>query len=68
MPACHAAKWGIQEAEWVAEQEYLYMLLPDRLGKLVAHLAEGGETKAALALAGSILTISPLHSAKSERF
>ena len=59
MPACHAAKWAIQEADWVTKQKYLYMLLPDRLGKLVAHLAEGDETQAALAIAGSLLAIRP---------
>ena len=66
MPTCHAAKWAIQEADWVSKQEYLYMLLPDRLGKLVAHLAEGGETQAALALARSLLTISPQYTGKNE--
>ena len=66
MPACHAATWAMNEAKWVSEQDYLYMLLPDRLGKLVAHLAKGGEAQAAIALAGSLLTISPLHLVKSE--
>lgn len=59
MPARLAAKWARREAEWVVEQKYLYLLLPDRLGKLVTHLAKGGETRAALALARSILAINP---------
>ena len=59
MPASHAAEWAEREAEWVAEQNYLYMLLPDRLGKLVAHLANGSETQAALKIAGPLLAVSP---------
>ena len=59
MPASHAAKWAEQEAEWICKQEYLYMLLPDNLAKLVAHLATGGEPQAALAVARPLLTVSP---------
>ena len=40
-------------------KKYLYLLLPDRLGKLVTHLAKGGETQAALTLARSILATKP---------
>ena len=59
MPAGHAAEWAEREAVWVAKQNYLYMFLPDRLGKLVAHLANGGETRAALKLARPLLIVSP---------
>ncbi|MYB76699.1 MAG: hypothetical protein F4X83_06305, partial [Chloroflexi bacterium] len=59
MPASHAAKWAEQEAEWICKQEYLYMLLPDNLAKLVGHLATGGELQAALAVARPLLTVSP---------
>ena len=59
MPASLAAKWARREAKWVAKQKYLYLLLPDRLGKLVTHLVKGEETQAALALARSILDINP---------
>ena len=59
MPASHAAEWAEREAEWVAQQNYLYMLLPDRLGRLVAHLANGGETQSALNIARPLLTVRP---------
>ena len=65
MPTKLAAKWARREAEWVVKQKYLYLLLPDRLGKLVTHLVKGGETQAALALARSILAIKSHRRARS---
>ncbi len=59
MPASRAATWARREAKWITKQDYLYQLLPDRLGKLLAHLVEGGETQAALTLARSILATKP---------
>lgn len=66
MPACHAAKWAKKEAKWIAKQNYLYMLLPDRLGKLIEHLATGDETQAALAVAAPLLSLNLDHSKASE--
>ena len=57
MPASQAAHWAKREAERISNQAYLSMLLPDRLGKLVAHLATGSETQAAIAVAASLLSI-----------
>ncbi len=41
-------------------------LLPDRLGKLVGHLASGGETEEALDLARALLAVVPADSGRPE--
>jgi len=55
MPAAMAATWVRKEVEWLKEQRRVFFLLPDELGKLITHLAEGGEVDAALALARALL-------------
>ncbi len=59
MPAEMAAEWAKKEAKWVEKQESLFFLLPEKLGVLVGHLARGGQVKAALDLARSLLAVLP---------
>ncbi len=47
------------EAKWVNSQRHLYLLLPEKVGKLVGHLARGGQAKAALDLARVLLAVMP---------
>lgn len=54
MPAKYAKKFVPRTKQWLRSRHFL--LLPDKLGKLVSHLASGGETKAALELAQELLT------------
>lgn len=57
MPAVLAARVVPQAKVWI-ESPY-QVLLPERLGKLVAHLARGGQVDAALDLARSLLAVLP---------
>jgi hypothetical protein len=59
MPPKLAARWAQQEAKWVAKQDHLYFLLPEKLADLVQHLAAGGQTAAAFGLAGALLSLRP---------
>lgn len=59
MTADMAAKWAQVETEWVEGQDYIYSLLPQKLGDLVLHLAGGGEARAALALTAALLALRP---------
>ncbi|MGQ9677552.1 MAG: hypothetical protein ACUVX1_17965, partial [Chloroflexota bacterium] len=59
MPPELAAEWAARETTWVSEQDHLYMLLPQKLGALVSHLARGGQPQVALSLARALLTIPP---------
>jgi hypothetical protein len=59
MPPELAAKWAQKEARWVSKQDYLYFLLPEKLGQVVAHLAEANEIDTALALARALLKLKP---------
>lgn len=59
MPPELAAKWVKKEIAWIKEQGNLYLLLPDKLGKLMASLARGGQIDTALKLAGALLEVLP---------
>ena len=59
MPPELAARWAKEEAHWVRSQEYLYILLPEKLGALVSHLAKGSQVDQALDLASAVLTVLP---------
>lgn len=54
-----SAKFAAKEARWIEGQRSMPALLPEKIGLLVAHLAKGGEVKAALRLAGSLLRPIP---------
>ncbi|HDM78927.1 MAG TPA: hypothetical protein ENG51_21080, partial [Deltaproteobacteria bacterium] len=58
MPANFAAKIAEKEIRWIEKQDQLHLLLPDKLGQLIVHLAKGGETESALRLARTLLAIS----------
>lgn len=55
MPASLAAKWVEREVQWLEGQRRAFFLLPDELGRLITHLAEGGEVDAAFVLARALL-------------
>jgi hypothetical protein len=59
MPPTLAARWARKEAQWVRDQQHLYLLLPGQLGDLVLHLARGGQVDAALDLTRSLLAVLP---------
>jgi len=54
-----AAEWARRELVWVESQKWLFMLLPQKLSRVVKFLAENGEKTAALGLARSVLGIVP---------
>lgn len=57
MPANLAAKLISKAITWFESQSQL--LLPEKLGKLIPHLAQGGQVEEALHLTRSLLAISP---------
>jgi hypothetical protein len=57
MPPVVSAEISRKEAKWTETQNVLYMLLPQKIGRLVVHLASGGEVNAALELAQATLRI-----------
>lgn len=57
MPPSMAAIWVQKEMEWLKGQRSVFFLLPDELGKLISHLAKGGEVDTALALARLLLEL-----------
>jgi len=59
MPGAIAAEVAGKEAAWIREQKYLYILYPDKVSELIAHLAEEREVVATLGLAGALLQLSP---------
>ena len=59
MPPAMAARWVVEELRWTEQQESLSFLLPEKLGALVAHLAQGSQGEAALDLARSLLSVLP---------
>jgi hypothetical protein len=54
-----AARWVEKETEWLKKQDYLYLTLPDKLGKLIAYLAENKQVNTALGLARELLAVLP---------
>jgi hypothetical protein len=67
MPAAMAAEWAKKEVRWIAKHERLYFLLPDKLGRLLKHLAIGGQGDVALQLAQVLLSVLPDPKAKEKR-
>jgi len=59
MPPALAARWARKEAQWVSDQQHLYLLLPGQLGDLVLHLTRGGQVDAAFDLTRSLLSVLP---------
>ena len=59
MPAEMAARWVKKEARWIEQQDRIGDILPEKLGALVGDLAKGGQAKAALDLARSLLAVLP---------
>jgi hypothetical protein len=60
MPPELAARWVEKETEWLKEQDYLYLPdLPEKLGKLIAYLAQRGQVNTALGLARELLAVLP---------
>src|SRR4030043_389620 len=54
-----AAHWTDKEADWVASQQYLYLLLPEKLANLACNLAKVGGPSQALKLIKTLLAILP---------
>jgi hypothetical protein len=54
-----AARWVEKETEWLKEQDYLYFSFPEKLGKLIAYLAQREQVNAALGLARELLAVLP---------
>lgn len=59
LPVKKAAELARKEITWIENQRHIAHLLPEKLGELIAHLADGGEVDAALALARSTLAVLP---------
>jgi len=59
MPPELAAKWVKKEIDWIRSQQHLYFLIPEIHGKLISHLARGGQVDDALNLARTLLTVLP---------
>jgi len=59
MPPHLAARIAEKETAWLSQQNHLYSPLASKLGTLLSHLAKGGETPAALALARAVLAVLP---------
>lgn len=49
--------WTNREAKWIAAQEQLYFLLPEKLADVARHLALGGRHRPALTLARALLAV-----------
>jgi hypothetical protein len=54
-----AAAFSKKEAAWVKKQSHIFGLLPEKLGKLIEHLAQGGSINEALNLARTIFEVLP---------
>ena len=59
MPTDLAAKWANEELKYIQKQPRFYLLLPEKLGMLMAHLAKGGQIKIAMKLAKVLLEVLP---------
>ena len=59
LPPALAADWTRREADWITSRSHLGLNLPDALGKLVVHLAGGGQDPAALELAKALFAVLP---------
>lgn len=59
LPASKASKLAEKAATWIGKYKQLFHLLPEKLGQLIAHLAEGGEVDAAIGLARCVLAVLP---------
>lgn len=57
MPAPMAAAIGAREARWLKAQRQKLLFMPEALGRLISHLATGGQTKSAFDLARALLRI-----------
>lgn len=55
MPLDFAAKIAANEIKWIQKSQYLYLLLPEKLGRLVTKLAESGKIGTALGLMEELL-------------
>jgi hypothetical protein len=66
MPIKQVVAWAMREADWIPQQDSLYLGLPMKLGSVVHRLAERGETEAALALAAALLDVLPAHQPRTE--
>ena len=60
LPPDRAAEWvRRKELKWIKEQDYFYLLLPEKLAELISYLARGGEGDTALELARVVLRPIP---------
>lgn len=59
MPPELAARWIKKEIDWIRSQQHLYFFIPEIYGKLISHLARGGQVDDALNLARTLLTVLP---------
>lgn len=66
MPAAMAAEWIKQQVKWIEGQQRLYLILPDKLGALIKHLATDNEAEQALILTHSLLAVFPDPKAKEK--
>lgn len=67
LPASKASKLADKAATWIGKHRHLFHLLPEKLGQLIAHLAEGGEVDAALGLARRVLAVLPNPRAEEDK-
>ncbi len=54
-----SAMWAKKEATWVRRQEYLPLLLPDKLGAVIGSLARRDKADSACDLARALLAVKP---------
>lgn len=59
MPAEFSAEWVKKEIVWISNQSYLALLLPEKIGLLMTHLAKGGQGEVALTLGRALLKVFP---------
>ena len=59
MPGPFAAEIAIREAAWIKEQKFLYVLYPDKVSELIAHLGNEHQAEAAPKLAQALIELSP---------
>jgi hypothetical protein len=57
MPPSIGKDIAAKEAEWIASQEWIHLLLPEKARRLVRRLAEGGEVAAAVNLWTALLSL-----------
>ncbi len=59
MPGVPAAEIAAKEAAWIRQQPHLYILYPDKVSELIAHLAKERQVVAALELARALFQLAP---------